>query len=306
MYNPEMKYQYLQWYRGQGGKQDIINIAVTAFEVAEKCEIAFGKDLSQFTVSDIDELYSSINRSATSSFATLNWYYIHYTDYCIENNFVKNNEYRKFNITNLSKYVTPVYYEIIDLIKMASELDNSCDKFILLAPFYGFTSNDDFKDITQLTRESFHKNDYSIHLWDGRVISNNIALYTYGINAFDEYYYHQAKGGTNRMVGDGIIKYMPKASSNSPTATGVINSKFNRPFRKKFQDKNLTYNHVRKSGIVFYSNQIIYDESCSDIFELWRNKRFINEVINQYKITSQITNFNYTFGPQLKFITKVI
>lgn len=305
MYNEELKNSFLQSLSDQGKSRYIIRNAKNAFNRSEALEKHFDKDIYDFSIDEIRQLYKSFEFGSLSSLTSINYQYIYYVNYCVEHGICNQNVFDAVKRVDIKDCVKQIYYDEMAMTRMESALVNPCDKFILLAPYYGFSTDYDYKDFALLNKKSFNKRRSVITLWDGREIKCTPDMIEIGLKTFDTYKYYQAKGGTNILVGDGIIKVMPKSNGTGQiNYENIIQQRYSKVFRKQFMDNNLSFNHVRNSGIINFTNQIIFDECCGDINELWHNNRFQSEIIKGYKVAYNITTFDGVFGQHIRYEMK--
>lgn len=146
MYNSEQKERYLK-YKEQ--ETDFVQSIRGRFENIASYEEEHGKDLSNFTYSEIEEYYIRSNHKNISVLANINSALKGYTTWCINNGMVTSNinYYDRFTISILTKYVNMLlkdasYITRDELLLEIQKLPNPREQFVLLAIFeYGKSKN---------------------------------------------------------------------------------------------------------------------------------------------------------------------
>ena len=150
-YNEELKKRYVN------EKEKTLSVSSNYIDVqfrkAAEMEYEFNKDLSNWTVYEIIEYYKILNMTSFESLLCLNSTLSLYTQFCIENNLVRDNQNHYLECTKevllgcLNKaIISKKIVERETVLKWVDELPNPKDKFILLSLFeYG--KSKDFKDI---------------------------------------------------------------------------------------------------------------------------------------------------------------
>ena len=150
-YNEELKKRYLN------EKEKTLSISSNYIDVqfrkTSEMEYELDKDLSNWTIYEITECYKLLNMTSFESLMCLNSILSNYTQFCLENNLVRDNQNHYLECTKevllgcLNKAI--IDKKIVDrntVLKWVDELPNPKDKFILLSLFeYG--KSRDFKDI---------------------------------------------------------------------------------------------------------------------------------------------------------------
>lgn len=161
-YNEELKKRYIS------EKEKIASVSVNYIDVQfrkiSEMEYELDKDASGFTLYDIVEYYKLLNTSSYESLLCINSVFSQYTQFCLENNLVKDNQnhYLECTPSVISGCVNKAICDkkIIDrntVLKWIDELPNAKDQFILLSLFeYG--KSKDFKDIVYAKPEDVDGN----------------------------------------------------------------------------------------------------------------------------------------------------
>lgn len=171
MYNSEQKEHYLK-YKEQ--ETDFIQSIIGRFEHIAPYEEELGKDLSNFTYSEIEEYYIRSNYKSISVLTNINSALKGYTTWCINNGMVASNinYYDRFTTQILTKYVNMLlkdasYITRDELLLEIQKLPNPREQFVLLAIFeYGKSKK--LLDIGAAKFEDLHGN--KLTLPSGRTV----------------------------------------------------------------------------------------------------------------------------------------
>lgn len=196
-YNEELKKRYIK------GKE--ISLAVSTnyidvqFRKAAELEYEYDKDLSNWTLYEIVEFYKLLSVSSYESLICINSTLSLYTQFCLENSLVKDNQNhylectREVLLTCINKAILDK--KIVDketVLKWVDELPNPRDQFILLSLFE-FGKSKDFKDIVHARPEDLNGNE--LKLSDRTVIiSDKLKGIIYGCIEEDKYTSISGKG----------------------------------------------------------------------------------------------------------------
>ena len=150
-YNEELKKRYIREKETQIAISS--NYIDSQFRKAAETEYEHDKDLSNWTLYEIVEFYKLLNLSSYESLLCINSTLSLYTQFCLENNLVKDNQNHYLECTGevLLNCVNKAIFDkkIIDretILRWIDELPNPKDQFILLSLFE-FGKSKDFKDI---------------------------------------------------------------------------------------------------------------------------------------------------------------
>lgn len=175
-YNEELKKRYIT--------EKEKSLAVTSnyidvqFRKASEQEYDLDKDLSNWSTYDIVEYYKLLNMTSFESLLCLNSIFSQYTQFCLENSLVKDNQNHFLECTQEVLY-NCINKAVFDkkivtrktVLKWIDELPNPKDQFILLSLFeYG--KSKDFKDIVYASSSNLQDNnllklsDRTVHVSD--------------------------------------------------------------------------------------------------------------------------------------------
>ena len=221
MYNAEIKNRYIV-----EKENEVIlpnRYLVNQFNHVSEMESELSKDVSNFTVYEIIEYYKICNFSSLESLQVLNSQFRMYTQWCLQENLVRDNQNHYLEITNetmsncINKAVLDKQIVSRDtVLKWVNELPNPKDQFIMLSLFeYGKSKN--FADIVNAEISDIDGN--VLELQDGRTVKISETLKNIAYNSYVETTYYSVSGkGVKKMPllnnGDKIVKDYPNARSD--------------------------------------------------------------------------------------------
>lgn len=299
MYNEELKQRYIDYKESTAilAKNYIFRI----FRDSESFESAKGKDISNFSTSEIIEFYQMLNRTSVETLSVINSLLSQYTNWCLMQNLVADNQNHFLEITRdrYGECVNTLYVEKSILsrhqvLEMTTRLENYCDKFILLALFEGINGKD-FKELWSAHYSDVNEGNKSIVLCTGRTIniSTELINYAYEAGKATEYY---ALGDTGRKydfldTDDTIVKrYMNCKDSVSEHQMGRrIYTKVDRLVDFIGMDWLRPQNFI-DSGKIYFIN-MRSEELGINGSEFIMNNEFKKEVEKQFNCTISRSNF---------------
>lgn len=178
-YNIERKERFIQFRLVQGVTLPP-DYLPNMFKLSGSTEKELEKDICEFTVNEIKNYYKKLNRTSEQSLAVMNSMLSVYTEWCIKQRLVRDNQnhFDEMTLEQFSECVNKLYKDksIItreSLLKLIEQLDNPCDQFIFLALFEGI-KGDNNKDLWSLHLSDFHDN--LVTLQSGRkvIVSNKL------------------------------------------------------------------------------------------------------------------------------------
>lgn len=198
-YNKELKDRYLQ------EKRELLSIPTNYIDVqfrkAAETENELDKDISNWTVYEIVEYYKLLNITSFESLLCLNSIFSQYTQFCLENSLVRDNQNHYLECTK-EVLAGCINKAILDkkivtretVLKWVDELPNPKDQFILLSLFeYG--KSKDFKDIVYANHNGLDETNKTLKLSDRTVsISDKLINIIRDCQLEDTYYSISGKG----------------------------------------------------------------------------------------------------------------
>lgn len=239
-YNKELKYRYIQ------EKEESLSVTSNYIDVqfrkAADAEYELDKDVSNWTTYEIIEYYKLLNVTSYESLLCLNSIFSQYTQFCLENSLVKDNQnhYLECSKEILSSCINKAILDkkLIDretVLKWTDELPNPKDQFILLSLFeYG--KSKDFKDIVSIKHIDLNEENNTLKLTDRTVsISDKLINIIKDCKTEDTYYSISGKG----------VKKMPLVDY------GYI--------VKSYPNQNMDLSEFQKGRNIYIACQRIFD-----------------------------------------------
>lgn len=190
-YNEEIKKRYVE----EKGNKTLVPAShlLNTFKKSAEYEFEHGKDLCDWTRYEITEYYKILNSTSLEVLINLNSVFSQYTQFCLENNLVKDNQNHyleiNFNILNNCINKAILNKKVVTretVLEWVNELPNPKDKFILLGTFE-FGKSNDHQDITNAKQDDVEG--YRLKLADRTVdISDELLDIIYDCEITDEYY----------------------------------------------------------------------------------------------------------------------
>lgn len=196
-YNEELKKRYIK------EKEKLLSITSNYIDVqfrkSSELEHELDKDVSNWTVYEIIEYYKILNMTSFESLLCVNSILSQYTQFCLENNLVRDNQNHFLECTKeiLAGCINKAILDkkIIDretVLKWVDELPNPKDQFILLSLFeYG--KSKDFKDIVNARPKDIEGNKLKLSDRDATISNKLISIIDNCISE-DTYYSITGKG----------------------------------------------------------------------------------------------------------------
>lgn len=268
-YNKELKERYL--VEKEKSLSITSNYIDVQFRKASETEYELDKDISNWTVYEIIEYYKLLNLTSFESLLCLNSIFSQYTQFCLENSLVRDNQNHYLECTELlsgclNKAI--IDKKIIDrntVLGWVDELPNPKDQFILLSLFeYG--KSKDFKDIVYATSKNLDVDNNTLKLNDRTVyVSDKLIDIIQDCETEDTYYSISGKG----------VKKMP-----------LVNYGY---IVKSYPNQNMGLSEFQKGRNIYIACQRIFD--YLGIGE-WMNPNAISEAGKLYMIHERARELN--------------
>lgn len=214
-YNEELKKRYIK------EKEKYLSVSSNYIDIffrsSSEQEHELDKDISNWTIYEIIEYYKLLNLTSFESLLCLNSTLSQYTQFCLENNLVKDNQnhYLECSKDVLLGCVNKAIFDkkIVDrktVLKWVNELPNPRDQFILLSLFeYG--KSKDFKDIVYAREEDVNGNQLKL---SDRTVKISFELQEIIQNCINEVSYYSITGKGNKVVELSDYGYIVKSYPN--------------------------------------------------------------------------------------------
>lgn len=257
-YNGELKKRYLETKA-----QDVViptNYIEVQFRKTAEMEFELSKDVSNWTFYEIIEFYKILNTTSFETLLNLNNILALYTQFCIENSLVKDNQNHFLECTQerLMGCLNKIVFDrkIVDretILSWVKELPNPKDQFILLGLFE-FGKSKDFKDLVYAKPSDVCGN--TLKLSD-RTVSISNELVTIIRNCIEEETYYSITGKGEKKVALEYHGYIIKSYPNQNINMGDyqkgrnIYASCQRAFQYLGVEEWMTPNAVVESGKLY-------------------------------------------------------
>lgn len=269
-YNEELKKRYL------AEKEEILSVPSNYIDVqfrkSSETEYELDKDVSNWTVYEIIEYYKLLNMTSFESLLCLNSILSQYTQFCLQNNLVKDNQnhFLECNKEILSGCINKAVFDkkIVTkeiVLKWVEELPNSKDQFVLLGLFE-FGKSKDYKDFVYAKSENMKEE--QLELLDRTVsISNKLKDIILNCKVENTYYSTSGRG----------IKIMPLVDY------GYI--------IKSYPNQNMDLSDFQKGRNIYIACQRMFDYLG---IKQWMSPNDISESGKLYMIKERARELNMT------------
>ena len=253
MYNKERKTQYL---KEKSETSILSNNISNAFDLSERFEEKYGRDICEWTSGEIISFYKYIGTSYIQTLVQLNNALSGYANWCMVNGLISDNQnhFADINSEMLCKCIDMKSLGSIvvtrEKLNEIDELRNFCDQFILLGLFEGIPVKDDIMKSVKLSDLDGN----TIHLKNGvdLEISDKLRSIMYKADEEDTWMSYKDKRGVEiSYQNDGcIIRYTKtkggKVSTSSSTV--IIGMRLRKAIKFLGWSENITIKSIMESG----------------------------------------------------------
>ena len=261
MYNENIKRRYIQ------EKESTTNTPKgyleRQFNKSENFEQRLEKDISNFTVYEIEDFYKTLNIKTVESLTVLNSHLSLYTQWCLQQNLVLDcqNHFAEIVNSSLVNYINTFALKksIItreELYSWLDELINPSDAFIMLALFEGL-EGENYCELVNLKMSDFDIENNKVHLCTGRELTVSSKLIALAKESNEKMEYISPNIGREFpfINEDLIIKNYPNCRSDDAYNRGKrIYSRVKRNFEAMGIDKYMKPRSLFDSGKIDYIN----------------------------------------------------
>ena len=271
-YNKELKERYLR------EKETTLSIPSNYIDVqfrkTSETEHELNKDVSNWTTYEIIEYYKLLNVTSFESLLCLNSIFSQYTQFCLENSLVRDNQNHYLECTKeiltgcLNKAILDKrFVDRNTVLKWVDQLPNPKDQFILLSLFeYG--KSKDFKDIVYASDKNLDTSNNTLKLSDRTVqISDKLMEIIDDCINEDTYYSISGKG----------VKVMP-----------LVNHGY---IVKSYPNQNMDLSEFQKGRNIYIACQRIFDYLG---IGQWMSPNSVSEAGKVYMIRERAKELNMT------------
>lgn len=303
MYNKQIKEAYIQYKI----KEVIINESLlsSSFEKTSLFEEILQKDLSEFTLQEVINMYKTLNFDSFDALIVFNSNMNLYTQYCLDRGLVSNNQnvYKEIDPSMINSCLNQsmIVRQIIsrsELLLLFNKLLNARDIFIILAVFEFGKGKKNFEDIVNAYLSDINRNTNTMKLYSGRTVHVSDKLIEIAEESSQAKEYHSLNGRSKGLINDGtIIKRNINSKSSQEYALGRnVYQSLVRSFSVLGIGQYMTANKLIVSGQI----QMIKDESkklnITPKDYLYTHKK---EIENQYGTSIVTHNFLLKYSDYL-------
>lgn len=297
MFNLELKTRYIEEKSNQAVLP--VNYLECQFNKLERIEDELKKDIYDFTVNEIIDFYKSLNISSLEVLAVLNSHLSLYTDWCLQQNLVKDNQ-NHFLLIDLDVMKGCLNKALLnkkvvsreEVIKWSEQLPNPRDQVILLGLFEGMKGKD-FCDFVNLKPIDINGNKITLH--NGRKIIISDRLLNYIRESIKENIYYSVSGSlvkTMSLIDRGyVIKDYPNTRKDtSDFIRGrVIYNSIARSLKYVGVIKFISANNIFDSGKIYMIKKRAEELGITSKEYIYSNH--IEEV--EYRYNTKIVKSNF-------------
>ena len=297
MYNETIKTRYIQ------EKSSTTNMPngylARMFNKSDSFENKLDKDISNFTVYEIEDFYKTLNIKSVEYLTVLHSHLSLYTQWCMQQNLVLDcqNHFAEIPSSSLINYINALalkksiitrntLYELID------GLINPSDAFIMLALFEGI-EGENYCELVNLKMSDFNGN--KVKLCTGRelTVSSKLIGLAEESNIEMEYCSLAKERKFPFLNEDLIIKNYPNSRMNDPYNKGRrIYNRVKRNFNEIGIDKYMKPKSLVDSGKIDYINTRSKELGIT-AKEFIYNKDYAKEV--RYRFGYDLTQYKFSF-----------
>lgn len=290
MFNEDIKQRYID----EKESEVIIpnSYLINQFRKTNDIEEELNKDISNFTTYEIIDFYKILNLSSFESLYVLNSQLSMYTQWCLQQNLVKDNQNHYLEITKdmLNGCINRAILskKIVDrktVLSWVRQLPNPKDQFIMLALFeFGKTKN--FSDLVNVKITDLDGNNLTLN--DGRRVEISEELTEIAKESYAEDTYYSATGKN--------VKRMPLVSTdgriikNYPNVSEEVSD---------FQLSRRIYNSITRSldyvGVADWCSASSLAES-GKIYMIKERAKELEITPREYLYSNYITEVERQFG----------
>ncbi|WP_346961360.1 hypothetical protein [Clostridium sp.] len=288
MYNEDLKERYIKEINNEVILPN--NYLRCQFNKVSNMEFELKKDICNFTAYEIIEYYKILNVSSFDSLIVMNSQFSKYTQWCLQENLVKDNQnhFLELTLEQIKNCVNKALFnkKIVSLdtiLSWCEQLPNPKDQFIMLALFEGLKGKD-FCDISRLKPEDIKG--HTANLYTGRSVELSSKLLNIIDDCMNENTYYSITGEgikTMPLIFNGyIVKDYPnvKADVSEFQIGRKIYNSITRSLNYVGMLKYMSANSIFESGKLYMINKRAKELNMSA--EEYIYSDYINEVEKKY------------------------
>ncbi len=257
MLNRELKEEFIQNKLDSAAYKE--STLRSVIELAGKREDILGKDLCNWTVTEITDYYKTMGKTSDTTISWINRIFKEYTNLCVSRGLSIDSQNHYNEITEeiirtecLNKNILEkIIFTRKDIENILYKVSEPCDKFLILAPFEGIDGKN-HTDLVNICTNDFERVDdkWMVNLPSGKRFEVSDLLVELGRQSENKYEYTSSINRTWNLVGSKILKNRD-ASYAEPTEASIgrrLYMRLIRLIRESYLPKNLTFNYLKDSG----------------------------------------------------------
>lgn len=299
MYNASFKQMFLDTVGNN------TSVYIPHFNMFEPFEMEYGKDLCNFTTSQILAVYKTQNTTSLDFLYNAHVRMYKYAQFALMNNIIKDgqNHFDEINIDTIArcldhKGVESSYITRERLGQIVAKLQNPLDKYIFYALYDGIKGND-YEELTSFKTEDYNAKTKTAVLCTGRkvFISDELIMaakesqetYRYYIYDLDPSVVSKASGSSFDLLGSGAYKSRDRKDVSFATrAKGRGVYRILQKCLRYLGEQNdyISGQSLHDSGCIDYINRLAKEQNISGVEALQRDD-VLALLKNQYGFSKQ-------------------
>ena len=206
MYSEDLKQRYIDWKMSRTSLAPHFLSGI--FSKSENFEEDYQKDVCNFTVREIIDMYKTISYNNVDMLLNANSALAGYTDWCIDQGFVtdRQNHFREIDTSILASLTNKAIRQMRivsrqQVVKWCDQLDNPACAFIILGLFEGLNGQH-FSDFYQLMRQDIDVESKTINVPGRGKMIFSTKLCELGIESADVHDKSNPKADPERVIKD--------------------------------------------------------------------------------------------------------
>jgi hypothetical protein len=310
LFHGDRKIDYLQ----NGSKYDEMTkpVIMLWFDKASVIEAAtmnldgtLGKDLCEFNLTEIKNMYISFNLRSRGTLNTISYFFADYYNWCVAHGYIDNsniqNYYAGSDIKRIIDDAVPVelvedkFFTRTDIDGYRQMITDETDEFLLYAVFNGVCGHE-YEDLKMLKLSDINEKEKTVNLYSGKVLSIDDVFIKLAKLADEQKYYHpegvvkqtQLNSYDNSYY---IFKTSRQNIPNLPVNKQIITKKFLN-IKKQVENRFVICKNVYFNGMIDYvKTQLLANDKVT-----LKSGFFKKDMSGNYYYSKKIDQYLEEFG----------
>lgn len=272
---------------------------------ASKFEHIYKKDLCDFNINEITEMYKLLNYTDFNAILVMNNTLDQYTNWCLNQNLIINgqNAYQILSRETLAELLnkTLVDHQIVSrdtVLTWVESLLNPRDQYIILSVFEYGKSKINFQDTINARLEDIDEKTHRMRLYSNRFVNVSEALIQIAKRSNVTLDLMPPYGRNAHLEEDGTIIKKPGRAIDRPSSLGRAVYKSFVKALESIDVGYITINKLHISGQIHMIKELAQQYNLSSE-EIIKNPMYRSEIENQYDSTITPTVFLKKYGNYL-------